>query len=171
MIVVTIISILVSVVMPSYRNYVLESKREDTMTKLLQVIQFQERFYLNNVSYTNNLGGNFLNNTGLGFTVTNANGIVQWEINYSGVATYGIRLVGCADATIYPDNPNITQCVMAVAVPITGDPVEDAYMGMLATDTRGRKILDFNKTVIMDWDNNILPNTMCPDCIANRDDY
>ena len=54
MIVIAIIGILVSVVMPGYRNYVLESQRTDTQGKLLQMIELQERFYIDNFTYTTN---------------------------------------------------------------------------------------------------------------------
>jgi prepilin-type N-terminal cleavage/methylation domain-containing protein len=168
MIVIAIIGILVSVVMPGYRHYILEGQREDTMSKLLQVVQLQERFYLNTTNYTANLGGNFNTNTGLGFTIDGAG---QWVIEYNDIDTYGVRIVPCADGTIYPDAPDTTQCFIAIAVPITGDADEDSFMGLLATDSRGRKVWDFNKSVIRDWDGNDLDNTMCPDCIEARVDY
>lgn len=168
MIVIAIIGILVAVVMPGYRNYVLESQRQDTMGKLLQVVQLQERFYLNNVTYTQTMAGNFNNNTGLGFTV---NGDGQWEIRYNGVPTYGIQIVLCDDVNIYPDLPTIGQCFIAVATPISGVSEEDAFMGLLAADSRGRQVWDFNKAFIRDWDGNELTNARCPECIAARVNY
>jgi prepilin-type N-terminal cleavage/methylation domain-containing protein len=168
MIVVAIIGILASVVMPGYRHYILEGQREDTMTKLLQVVQLQERFYLNTGVYTTALGGNFNTNSGLGFTV---DAIGQWVVQYNGTSTYGVRIVPCADATIYPDGPNTAQCFIAVAVPISGNADEDAFIGLLATDSRGRKVWDFNKTVIRDWNGNDLLDASCPDCITARVDY
>jgi prepilin-type N-terminal cleavage/methylation domain-containing protein len=131
MVVIAIIGVLAAVAMPSYRNYVLESQREDTKTKLLQIVQLQERFYQNNFTYTLAMGGNFNANTGLGFTI-NAGG--AWEVSFNGVATYGIRTVLCADVTIYPTNPGIDQCFIAVAIPMTGNAEEDAFMGLLAAD-------------------------------------
>ncbi|MFQ3171467.1 MAG: prepilin-type N-terminal cleavage/methylation domain-containing protein [Oleispira sp.] len=168
MVVIAIIGVLAAVAMPSYRNYVLESQREDTKTKLLQIVQLQERFYQNNFTYTLAMGGNFNANTGLGFTI-NAGG--AWEVSFNGVATYGIRTVLCADVTIYPTNPGIDQCFIAVAIPMTGNAEEDAFMGLLAADNRGRKVWDFNKQVIRDWDGNDLLDARCPDCIDNRGDY
>ena len=162
MIVVAIIGILATVVMPSYRNYVLESQRQDTMGKLLQVAQLQERFYLNNATYTTTMGNVA---GGLGFTV-NAAG--QWVINYNGAATYGIDVQTCANAAIYPDAPTIAQCFRAVATPISGDAEEDAFMGMIITDSRGRQVWDFNESVIRDWDGNDLPDADCPECVAAR---
>lgn len=168
MVVVAIIGILVSVVMPSYRNYVLESQRNDTMGKLLQVVQLQERFYLNNVTYTQVMGGDFNANTGLGFTV-NAAG--QWVINYAGEAAYGINIELCDNVAIYPDTPTIAQCFIAVATPISNDAEENSFMGLLALDNRGREILDFNKTTIKDWNDNDLTNADCPECFTARANY
>jgi len=163
MIVVAIIGILASVVMPSYRNYVLESQREDTMTKLLQVVQLQERFYLNNARYAQGMG-----NPGLGYTV---NALGQWVITYNGVDTYGVRIGVCDNAAVYPDGPIADECFVIIATPISGVTDEDAFMGLLAVDSRGRKVWDFNKTVIRDWDGNDLLNARCPECITARTTY
>lgn len=165
MIVVAIVGILAAVVMPSYRNYVLESQRQDTMGKLLQVVQLQERFYLNNVTYTTTMGNVA---GGLGFTV---DGNDQWIISYNGVPTYGISAQTCDNATIYPDAPTIAQCFMAIATPLSGDADEDAFMGYIIADSRGRQVFDFNKGVIRDWDGNDLLNAACPECITARSTY
>jgi prepilin-type N-terminal cleavage/methylation domain-containing protein len=172
MIVVAIIGILATVVMPSYRNYVLESQREDTMTKLLQVVQLQERFYLNNGSYAAAMG-----NPGLGYTV---NALGQWVIAYNEINTYGVRIGVCDDLTIYPDqvpvNPN--ECFLVIATPLGGTVGgsmlslgEPMFLGLLATDSRGRKVWDFNKTVIRDWGGNDLLDDRCPECITARTTY
>lgn len=163
MIVIAIIGILVSIVMPSYRNYVLEGQREDVKTKLLQVVQLQERFYNTNVTYTLDMGA-----AGLGFTV-NAAG--QWVVNFNGTPTYRIETFLCADAGIYPDAPTIAQCFIVVATPISADVQENRFMGLLAADNRGRKVWDFNQLVIRDWDGADLPDAACPDCIIARVNY
>jgi len=90
------------------------------------------------------MAGTFNDGSGLGFT-TNALG--QWEINFNGVATYGIDIALCDDATMYADLPDISQCFIAVATPISGIEDEDSFMGFLAADNRGRKVLDFNKLI------------------------
>lgn len=162
MIVVAIIGILTAVVMPSYRNYVLESQREDTMTKLLQVVQLQERFYLNNAQYSPNM-------TNLNYDVDPLTG--QWIIAYNGIDTYGVRIGLCDNAAIYPDGPPATECFNVIATPISGDADEDAFLGLLAVDSRGRKVWDFNKTVIRDWSGNDLADARCPECIAARTTY
>ena len=161
MIVVAIIGILVSVVMPSYRNYILESQREDTMTKLLQVIQLQERFYLNNARYAPAM-------VDLNYDV---DALGQWVITYNGINTYGVRIGLCDNNVIYPDGPPATECFIAIATPISGVADEDAFMGLLAADNRGRKVWDFNKLVIRDWDGNDLADARCPECIIARANY
>lgn len=171
MIVVAIIGILASVVMPSYRNYVLEGQREDVKGKLLQMIQLQERYYLNNFSYTQAMDGDPTipfgqAGTGLGFD--NVNGAGQWVINFNGVATYGIDAFLCDEAAVYPDNPPLAQCFIAVATPISGDEDEEMFLGLLAADNRGRQVWDFNKLVIRDWDDNDLLDADNPDVIAAR---
>jgi type IV pilus assembly protein PilE len=170
MIAVAIIGILATVVMPSYRNYVLESQREDVKGKLLQVIALQERYYLNNFTYTANMGGDptipaGVAGSGLGF---NINGAGQWEIEFNDVATYGVNIFNCADAVVYPDAPGIDQCFIAVATPISGDEDEEMFLGLLAADNRGRQVWDFSKFVIRDWDENDLLNADNADVIAAR---
>jgi len=161
MIVIAIIGILASVVMPSYRNYILESQREDTMTKLLQVVQLQERFYLNNARYSTTM-------VGLNYDV---DALGQWVITYNGINTYGVRIGLCDNNVIYPDGPPVEECFTVIATPISGIADEDAFMGLLATDSRGRKVWDFNKLVIRDWDGNDLLDARCPECILARPSY
>ena len=62
MIVVVIISILTAIAYPSYRQYATRAKRTEAKAALLQIATFQERFYLQNNTYTTNM-------TALGFPV------------------------------------------------------------------------------------------------------
>jgi type IV pilus assembly protein PilE len=62
MVVVVIIGILTSIAYPSYRQYVARAKRNEAKAALLQIATNQERFYLQNNSYTTNM-------TSLGFPV------------------------------------------------------------------------------------------------------
>ncbi|MFK7734140.1 MAG: type IV pilin protein [Pseudomonadales bacterium] len=52
MIVIVIISILAAVAVPSYEESVRKSRRAEAMTSLMSVMQQQERFFLNNLSYS-----------------------------------------------------------------------------------------------------------------------
>ena len=62
MVVVVVISILTAIAYPSYRQYVARAKRNEAKAGLLQIATLQERFYLQNNTYTTDL-------TNLGFTV------------------------------------------------------------------------------------------------------
>ncbi len=65
MIVVVIISILTAIAYPNYREYVIRAKRTEAKAALLQIATNQERFYLQNNTYTTNM-------TNLGFPVAGA---------------------------------------------------------------------------------------------------
>jgi len=62
MIVVVIIGILTAIAYPSYRQYVAKAKRNEAKSCLLQIATMQERFYLQNSTYTADM-------TALGFPV------------------------------------------------------------------------------------------------------
>ncbi|MGI9260539.1 MAG: type IV pilin protein [Woeseiaceae bacterium] len=61
MIVVVIVSILATVAFPNYQEYVARAKRNEARSALLQIATNQERFYLNNNTFTEDM-------TALGFT-------------------------------------------------------------------------------------------------------
>ena len=62
LLVTVIIAILGMVAVPSYRQYSMRAQRTEAKTALLQLATAQERFYLQNNTYTNNFAG--LNLTG-----------------------------------------------------------------------------------------------------------
>ena len=55
MVVVVVIAILAMIAVPSYRQYSIRAQRTEAKTALLQIATNQERFYLQNNTYTNNL--------------------------------------------------------------------------------------------------------------------
>lgn len=55
LVVVIIVGILASIAYPNYRDYVARSKRNEAKAALLQIATNQERWYLNNNTYTLNL--------------------------------------------------------------------------------------------------------------------
>lgn len=55
-VVVAIVALLASIAVPSYRQYVLRSHRVEAKTALLTLAAAQEKFYLQNDTYTTNLG-------------------------------------------------------------------------------------------------------------------
>ena len=65
MIVVVILGIIAAVAYPNYREFAARAKRNEARAALLQIATNQERFYLNNQTYTNdmtNLGFGGINN-------------------------------------------------------------------------------------------------------------
>ena len=65
MIVTVIIGILASIAYPNYRQFVARAKRNEAKAALLQIAQNQERFYLQNNTYTSDM-------TQLGFPIAAA---------------------------------------------------------------------------------------------------
>lgn len=63
MIVVIILGILAAVAYPNYREFAARAKRNEAKAALLQIATNQERFYLNNNTYTDDM-------TNLGFVVS-----------------------------------------------------------------------------------------------------
>lgn len=55
MIVTVVIAILASIAYPNYREFVARAKRNEAKAALLQIAQNQERFYLQNNTYTTDL--------------------------------------------------------------------------------------------------------------------
>ena len=55
MIVVVIVGLLAAVAYPSYREYSARAKRNEAPAALLQIAALQERFYLQNNTYTNDM--------------------------------------------------------------------------------------------------------------------
>jgi type IV pilus assembly protein PilE len=66
MIALVIVAILAGIAVPSYRNYVLRSHRVEATAALLKVAAAQEKFYLQNNTYTDNVG----DVAGLGYSTT-----------------------------------------------------------------------------------------------------
>lgn len=152
MVVVAIIGLLVTTVLPSYRHYVLETQRSDTQAKLLQILQLQERFFIDNFTYTTDL-------TDLGYPTD------PLIVSYKGDPAFSVSARACADPVVYADNPTIELCfqVFATALGVAGGggQVDD---GDLLVDNRGRKIHNFAGIVLRDWNGNDLPAGSCPDC-------
>ena len=109
MIVVVIVGILAAVAYPNYRDFAARAKRNEAKAALLLIATNQERFYLNNQQYTNdmtrlgfNVANNFVTETGAyRITVAGAN-----AATYTATATYlnGDAEAGkCATFTIQPN--------------------------------------------------------------------
>lgn len=148
MIVVAIIGILAVVVMPGYRHYVLETQREDVKGKMLQMVQLQERFFINQFSYTLDL-------TQLGYATS------PEIISFNSTPAFSIAVSTCSnDDGYYPDNPSIAQCFLLIATPLN-DQTND---GSLLLDNRGRQFHNYAGIQIRDWDGNDVDAALCTDC-------
>lgn len=99
MIVVAIISILVSISVPSLVNYLVQSRRVDGISALLLIMQQQEHYYSENHTYTTSLAN-------LGYTVNTSNQTVTSSQEF-----YEIAASNCTGQTL-------TQCVLLTATPI-----------------------------------------------------
>jgi type IV pilus assembly protein PilE len=86
MIVVVIIGILTAVAYPNYRDFVARAKRNEAKAALLRISTNQERFYLNNNTYTSDM-------TDLGFAVA---GDFKTE-----TGSYNIDVANGADSNTY----------------------------------------------------------------------
>ena len=122
MIVVAIIGILSAIAFPSYQSYVLRTGRSDGMTRLLEVMQSQERFFSGNQMYTVNLGAGA---GGLNFGVAVNAPVPSRE------GRYNIQAVACPGAAI-------ANCVILTATR-AGTQVNDTQCGDLTLDSRGSK--------------------------------
>ena len=123
MIVVVIVSILAAVAYPNYQEFTARAKRNEARAALLRLATNQERFYLNNNTFTQDL-------TALGFsttpTWTTETGYYTIQVtaanasNFTATATYlqgGSEAAKCASFTIdgrgaktsLPDPPGETR--------------------------------------------------------------
>jgi len=87
-VVVTIVALLASVAIPSYRQYVLRTHRTEGMSALMQLAAAQEKFYLQSNTYAVD---NLLDDappTGLGLSATTANGYYTIAIGAADAAGY-----------------------------------------------------------------------------------
>lgn len=74
LIVVVVISVLLSIAVPSYRQYVLRSHRVEAKSALLNLAAAQEKFYLQNDTYATNAQLDDAPPDGLGLAATTENG-------------------------------------------------------------------------------------------------
>ena len=113
MIVVAIIGILAAIAYPNYRSYVAKATRNEAKAALLQIATLQERFYLQNNTYTTDM-------TNLGFVAPGC--------NMSDTGSYSI-CVPNADANTFD---------ASATYQIPGD-TEDGKCGLFTIDGRGAK--------------------------------
>ena len=87
MIVIVVLGIIVAVAYPSYRDFAARAKRNEARSALLQIATNQERFYLNNNTYTTDM-------TQLGFQsspFTTETGSYTITVTVANANTYSAR--------------------------------------------------------------------------------
>jgi type IV pilus assembly protein PilE len=116
MVVVVVVAILASIAVPSYRSYMIRTQRTEAKSALLQLQAAQEKFYLQNNAYTNNVTA--APPVGLGLPGTTENGL------------YTITIPGAAG-----------QSYTALATPVVGggqaDDAKCTQFSVTNTGTRG----------------------------------
>ncbi len=114
--VVVVIGILASIAVPSYRNYLIRAQRTEAKTALLQLQAAQEKFYLQNFRYTDQVAT--APPAGLGLMATTERGF------------YGIGVALGADSQSYT----------ASALPVAGagQAADTKCTGFSVTDTGER---------------------------------
>ncbi len=130
MIVVAIIGVLAAVAFPSYQRYVMESRRTEAKSFLNQVMQQEEKFYTENLTYTTDL-------TALGYSAASP----RSENSYYRIA---------AQLCTAPAAP-ITECVRLRAIPISPTQLNDTECDKFILDSRGRKRETGTGTVADCW--------------------
>ena len=91
MIVMVIISILTAVAYPQYRQYVSRAKRNEAKAALLQIATLQERFYLQNNTYTTDMSRLGFANAGCNLSETGTYNVCVNAANantFDATATY-----------------------------------------------------------------------------------
>jgi type IV pilus assembly protein PilE len=97
MIVVAVVAILASIAVPSYRQYVLRSHRTEAKAALLNVAAAQEKFYLQNNTYTTALTD--APPAGLGIAATTRNGYYTIAIGGANVTTFSVTATATGTQT------------------------------------------------------------------------
>lgn len=130
MITLVVIAILTAVVVPSYQNQVRKGHRTDAVGAISSILNGEERYYADNVTYTNELAK-------LGMTVTGS-GSSAYVTTDDG--RYHIVARACTGMTL-------TQCVEVEAV-AQGSQVND---GNLIANTLGRAVRVLPDTTEVSW--------------------
>lgn len=88
MVVMVVIAVLMSVAVPSYRQYTLRANRTEGQSMLLQLAANQERWYLSNNTYATNGQLTQAPPNGLGMRNTSDSGYYNLAITASNAATF-----------------------------------------------------------------------------------
>ena len=98
LIAVTIVSLLIAIAVPSYTDYVNRARRSEALGTLLQMMQQQERFFTEQLTYTTDL-------TQLGYTVDASGNVASENSHYlisAGNCTGMTTVATCVNLTAAP---------------------------------------------------------------------
>ncbi len=115
MVVVAIIGILAFIAIPQYQSYIIRSIRSDAQQEMMSILQAQERYYSDQLSYTTDLSD-------LGYSAATT------TIVDGGTTRYTIAASTCSSGTI-------SQCVQLTATPANAQ----AGDGNLVADSIGNR--------------------------------
>jgi len=117
MVTVSVVAILASVALPAYQDQIRKGRRSDATTLLADIGQLQERFFMENNTYTANLSS-------LGFP----SGTVKTDKEY-----YQIQVEN-------PEGCGIANCYRLSAAPLLSAQIEDGELRLLSDGTRQRNV-------------------------------
>ena len=123
MITVAIIGILAAITIPSYSKYVQKTKRSDAKVELMKIAQMQESYFVQNMSYAQNL-------TTLGFAADTIN---------SENDNYSVRVSALPANCNTAGNPPCTSFTVN-ATPISASQTSDTVCTAFQMDNTGRKM-------------------------------
>jgi len=107
--VMVVLSILATVSVQSYRGYLVRSHRTDATTTLLRIQVAEEKFFLQNNTYTTNLTG--APPAGLGMATTTQNGYYTVAVAPDATSTNNIATSFAATATAAGSQTKDTACL------------------------------------------------------------
>jgi type IV pilus assembly protein PilE len=97
MIVILVVAVLASIAVPSYRQYVLRAHRTEAKAALLNVAAAQEKFYLQNNTYTTALTA--APPAGLGIAATTPDGYYTIAIGGASTTTFSVTATATGTQT------------------------------------------------------------------------
>jgi type IV pilus assembly protein PilE len=120
--VMVVLAIIASIAIPSYRRYLLRAQRTDAKTALLQVQTAEEKFLLQNNTYTSNITG---------LPGDNPPGLGLLNTSEKGFYTIGVRL------TVVNGAPGYT--ISAVPAAVSGGQQDDTDCRTFTLDEQGAR--------------------------------
>lgn len=123
MIVVVVIAVLGVIAVPSYRQYMQRAQRVDATSTLLRIAANQERFYLQNNTYSGNLADVGIDPTGI-----TDKGLYQISIPVADAQTFTAQAIPAAGSPMTADVDCQSFSINAQGVRVTAPkPLDDCW--------------------------------------------